>query len=352
MASLRDLDLQASYHKGRDDIAGDFYLPCVAASVRYDRAVGFFNSAIYSLAWPSLSSFVAGDGRMRVICSPVLLPEDVDALEKGYQDRVEATVGERLKGEIIALAASNQMRRATAVLASLVSLGVLELKIAFVGLEGGRRLFHDKVGIFHDSSGDAVAFKGSMNETWSGLSLDGNLESVDVFVSWEAPREAKRVRDEVDYFEELWRNVYPGTRVAAFPEVAREQLLSYSEPDRWREIADELSGEISEASNRSPDPPVGPRRVPRPHQVEALKSWHQQGRRGILEHATGSGKTFTALCAIRESLGLEEVALIVVPSELLLQQWDLEVRETLRDLDPALLLCGGGHDRWRRKRAG
>ena len=58
MRGLAALPLKTEYRKGRDDIAKDFYLPCMNVADLYDRAVGFFNSAIYVLAWPSLKTFV------------------------------------------------------------------------------------------------------------------------------------------------------------------------------------------------------------------------------------------------------------------------------------------------------
>lgn len=66
-----------------------------------------------------------------------------------------------------------------------------------------------------------------------------------------------------------------------------------------------------------------------------------------MEHATGSGKTFTALCAIRDSLGRKEIPIILVPSDLLLIQWYKELRQTFRDLDIHILLCGGSNNRWK-----
>src|SRR5690606_10916815 len=98
------------------------------------------------------------------------------------------------------------------VLAALVALEIIDFKIAWVSPHAGakpRRLFHDKLGLFRDSAGDIVAFKGSMNETWAGLALDGNLESVDVFLSWESDRERDRVAEEVNYFERLWNGDFP-----------------------------------------------------------------------------------------------------------------------------------------------
>ena len=69
MGTLRELPLKQAYHKPEDDIAHAFYLPCLAAAQIYDRAVGYFSSAIYVLAWPSLREFVASGGKIRLICS-------------------------------------------------------------------------------------------------------------------------------------------------------------------------------------------------------------------------------------------------------------------------------------------
>lgn len=70
MTTLKDLQIKQAYHKPEDDIADAFYLPCMAAAHTYDRAVGYFSSAIYALAWPSLREFVDNGGTIRLICSP------------------------------------------------------------------------------------------------------------------------------------------------------------------------------------------------------------------------------------------------------------------------------------------
>ena len=94
---LSDLLLKTSYHKGEDDIAGDFYLPCMTQASTYDRAVGYFRSTIFLLAWPALRQFVNAGGRMRVLCSQVLSDVDVAALQEGYSARVDSEIGARLE---------------------------------------------------------------------------------------------------------------------------------------------------------------------------------------------------------------------------------------------------------------
>jgi len=351
MSQLASLNILPVYIRGQNDIASEFYLPCMERAIRYDRAVGFFSSTIYIIAWPALKDFVRRGGRMRIICSPLLTEEDKEALTQGYLARVEEETAKRLAEEIRQLLASPFLEKPARVLASLVAIGVIEVKIAYMGEADARhrKLFHDKVGIIQDECGNTVVFKGSMNETYAGLSCDGNLESVDVFVSWGGDRDLQRIKTEIDYFNRLWENKYPSVTVRDFPSIAREELYSIADADQWPDLVDEILKEMKTAKQLSGDAKSG--RTPRPHQVQALTAWMARGRRGIFEHATGSGKTFTALCAIRDSLSRGEVPIILVPSRLLLSQWMREIRETLSDIDVQVLPCGDGHVHWKEGRA-
>jgi superfamily II DNA or RNA helicase len=209
-----------------------------------------------------------------------------------------------------------------------------------------RRLFHDKVGLLSD--GDArVVFKGSMNETWPGLAIDGNLESVDVFVSWGGQRERERIEEETEYFNRLWNNDWPGVTTRPLPDSTRADIISAADAARWPEYVDEICIELENAAGWSPEANRPGGRRPRPHQLQALEAWTEAGRRGILEHATASGKTFTALCAINDAIRRGEIPLVLVPSDLLLTQWQGELRETFSPIGLQLLLCGAGHDAWR-----
>ena len=349
MSGLASLPLKTDYRKGRDDIARDFYLPCMRIAVRYDRAVGFFNSAIYIIAWPSLKDFVARRGKMRLICSPVLPAHDIEAIETGYSKRFEDDNADKLLEDIRYMLSTPYLHKPTTVLATLIAIEVVDVRIAFMKRTSRHEhLFHDKLGLFHDDVGNVVAFKGSMNETWAGLSADGNLESVDIFLSWEHAREAKRVTEHEAYFDALWENrcEAEGVTVRKFPDIARAELVSAADANKWPELVDEICREI-EAADRFETRETGGGKMLRPHQSSALQIWEAQGRRGILEHATGSGKTFTAICAIRDALQRHEVPLILVPSELLLDQWYRELDDNLTDIKPQILRCGAGHSKWR-----
>lgn len=203
---LRDINLRLSYSKERgDDIARDFYIPCVSSSIRYDRATGYFGSTIYIIAWSCLKSFVLNEGKMRIICSPYLTEPDRKAINEGYNKDAK----ERLLKDFESIFGKSVLTSPERVLACLIAKGTIDIKIA-IGNEDPNRLFHDKIGIFADGK-DLVTFRGSMNETFKGLSDDGNFESIDVFKTWGDNSEYERCNEIEKEFTRIWNN--EGTRV-------------------------------------------------------------------------------------------------------------------------------------------
>ena len=339
-----------SYNKAEHDIADMFYLPCMRLSRYYDRISGYFGSTIYIIAWDALREFIENGGKMRLICSPYVSDEDAAALASGYSAKNDELLAESLSKEVQALFHDPFISAPAKLLAYMISKDIIDVKIAIpTGNESpsARRLFHDKVGIFTDSEGNKVGFRGSMNETYKGLSSDGNMESIDVFPNWLDGRDAERVNDASAFFERLWSESVPGIVVYPFPNASKEILQAKAEGVKWRELLDEIHVEESKAKKWKPSHHAGSR-TPRPHQVNALEAWVKNNRRGILEHATGSGKTFTAMCAIHDAFKRNEVVLVLVPSRDLLKQWDRELRETLLEDKIYYLLCGDNNNEWKK----
>ncbi|PCL91877.1 DEAD/DEAH box helicase family protein [Paenibacillus lautus] len=347
---LKSFDFKTAYNKADHDIAGDFYLPCMRSATSYDRISGYFGSTIYIIAWEALKEFIANKGRMRIICSPYISDEDQKALSEGYSARNNIILANSIKEEVDDLFASPTLSAPARLLAYLVSTDVIDIKIAVVGdmtSANVKRLFHDKVGIFTDNIGNAVGFRGSMNETFKGLSSDGNIESIDVFPNWVGDRDKSRVEDAQEMFERLWGNFVEDVTIFEFPTAAKEILNNIAKDCNWEQLLNEIQVIENASQKWKPDKKPGGN-PPRPHQVEALEAWVKNGRRGILEHATGSGKTFTAMCAIRDSLEQHETVLVLVPSRDLLNQWYSELRKTITELDIFYLLCGDGNNEWKR----
>ncbi|MGO9958130.1 MAG: DEAD/DEAH box helicase family protein, partial [Solirubrobacteraceae bacterium] len=330
MGSLRAVRLIPRYSTGQNDLIREFFVPCLQQAGRYDRAVGYFSSTFYALIRLPLADFADRQGRIRILCSPHLSAEDIQGIRDGYQDRaLEASVVRDLDR----LESDDVGRAAAGLLGTLIAIGVIELKLAFNRTQRG--IFHDKVGIFTDTDGDQVSFTGSANETWAAWSGLMNHESFHAFTSW-TTEGAAHVKGDVDSFDRLWRNDETTVEVVDFPEVARDRLVEKADPAGVEAAQEELDRQLSTGRLRP---------TLRNHQQHALDGWQAAGHRGIFEHATGSGKTITALSCIALAVEQERPVLVTVPSRTLLRQWRTEINAFFSGVP--VLLAGDGHDGWK-----
>lgn len=328
---LSDLPLSSQYRTGEMDPVAGLYRPCLSLSEEYKRAVGYFRSSVFLVIGKTTVDFARRGGKMRLVCSPSIERADEASITEGYASREEG-VEKKLLRELDLLLAQDKTSYRTRILATLVATGVLEIRIAYRPEAQG--LYHEKIGLFKDGVGNTVSFLGSANETWNGWHFLGNHEALEVFCSWKGSSESERVERHDQYFERLWLGLVNGVETVEFPEACRRKLVSASLGN-----ADDIDvSQLEESESNT-------RRKPLTHQSGALEAWAQAGKKGILEHATGSGKTFTAILAIKEHIEKGKPALVLVPSRLLLEQWALELRDELPQ--SALMLAGAGHIRWK-----
>lgn len=346
---LSDFEFKGSYNRIDDDIAGDFYIPCMMNSISYDRISGFFGSTIYVIAWKALKAFLSNAGTMRIICSPIISPEDVAAMEEGNAAQNDDLLAQALERELEEITQDENLDLPSRLLSCLIANGTIKIKIAVVNKNGHpniKALFHDKIGIFYDAEGNRVGFRGSFNETFKGLSNDGNIESTDVFQSWDGGKELERIETSANLFERIWKNkVRESVAVYEIPEAINKKILQNADKKDIDQLLDEIKVRVSAEERWKPDPKG---RTPRKHQVRALNDWENHSRRGVLKHATGSGKTFTAICAIADALKRGETVLVLVPSKELLYQWRIDLEKSISTQDINFLLCGDGNNTWRK----
>jgi len=330
LGNLADLALDAHYRTGERDPVSGFYWPCLDAAATYDRAVGYFRSSIFAIVGQPFLSFARRGGKVRLICSPSITEQDAQAIASGYAQRDE-TVEKAVARDVDALLSDPASGYQAKLLATFIKFGTLDIKVAV--RTGGNGIYHEKIGIFGDGQGHRVSFVGSANETWSAWHADGNHESVEVFRSWLSADEGSRVRAHKEHFERLWKGDAPGVDTFDFPEAQRRKLLTAAAPG-----LDDPEIDVPEVAGLT-------RRKLLPHQATAITLWEQAGRRGVFEHATGSGKTFTAIGAIKKHLATGQPAIVMVPSQLLLDQWKREVLQEIPDA--SILMAGGGHAKWK-----
>lgn len=327
--SLSDNTFQAQYRTNEDDLIGDFYRPALSTSVLYERAVGYFRSSVYLIIGDSTVQFAKLGGKIKLLCSPSMSKEDVESISQGHEIRARHAE-DRLREDLAELLRGDETRLHTQILATLVAANSLEVRIALRPTASG--IYHEKIGIFSDRSGNAVSFIGSANETWNGWHSSGNHEAIEVFRSWSDRSEFDRVSNHRNYFSRLWEGKVPGVDVIELPEAVRQDLIQHS-------LGSLETVNLLPAADTSPPKS----RKPMKHQIEAIAAWNGNDRRGVLEHATGSGKTFLALTAMKDHLDTGPV-LILVPSSLLLKQWAQEAAEEYPGA--TVLKCGAGYNTW------
>lgn len=342
--SFKSLSLKEEYRTGQDNLVTDFYHPCLEKSFLYQRSVGYFSSTVFLLIGPEIIEFAKKGGKIQLICSPSLSAGDIQALEQGYSNYEQWASNEALD-TINTLFRDEKIIKNTEALATLIKLNVMEVKLAFRKNSVG--IYHEKLGILSGAD-EKVSFKGSVNETWSGWHERGNYESLDIFCSWIKGRDERQVSRHTQYFERLWNNNIEELEVISFPDVAKNRLeekaLNSLEDIDVDSLTDYFSvGNKHEKSKTSKSPNE---RKPLPHQLDALEGWQRQGCKGILEHATGSGKTFTALTALKSHLANDGVAIVIVPDRLLHRQWAEEIKQEISDI--TILKAGDGHIRWKK----
>ena len=85
--SFKDIEIKQEYRSFNDNMVEDFYYPLLSKAKLYERAVGFFSSTALIEISKGISGLVENGGKIRLIASPKLSGEDVEAIEKGLQQR-------------------------------------------------------------------------------------------------------------------------------------------------------------------------------------------------------------------------------------------------------------------------
>jgi DNA phosphorothioation system restriction enzyme len=309
---LADLPLRMSYRSDEQDLLEEFYIPCLAVSVVYSRAVGFFSSSSLTVAAKGLHVFLRGGGIMRLVASPLMSMEDVEAIRTGYATRSvveEQALVRELEGDF-----EHLVKKRLELLAWLIQYNRLDIKIASCDKLDQPGIYHEKIGIFHDGE-DFVAFTGSPNESSSGLV--GNFESIDVYCSWRSS-DSTRAWEKKEHFDRLWEDRTTRLRVYSFPDACKQSLLRFRGYEQPRHDPEMILTEIG------PGIPTIPSNIQlRPYQEAVIRNWCSANHRGTLKMATGSGKTITALgalTALYQTLDVKAV-IVVVPFKHLVMQW-------------------------------
>ena len=345
-------NVKTKYETPGSSLGADFIRPALAECVLYRRETGWFRSSALRVWAGSIINVIENDNiKIEIIAYPeidqtlyrslkdTLSQEEKDQKLKEHREKI------LLKALTVESNSENHTKEVGKYIGELLSylIATKKLEIKFVTLvdeedwkivddDSEGALTHIKRGYFEFPCGTHLSFTGSANESLGGLMKQG--EAFYVFDSRHDGYKltAQDIKDDVDV---TWN----------------ENKVGY----RTHKISKKLLKEIKKIAPRNkPKKPVGltPESNPAPeitadsetiainqsilrkeinlrdHQRDVLDDWVKKSFKGIVEHATGSGKTITGIFAIKEFFDRGGTnVILIVPSNLLQDQWREEIED-------------------------
>lgn len=346
--SLREINYpeDLEYSSDGKKIPLEFYLDVLPNSNQIYLKLGYFSSkAIQVLAY-GFAQFIHNGGHIKIITNHFLYKQDKELLSISNEEITESNdiIESKYLSDIewVNEKLSNENSHLLDCLKLLVKMNRLE--VIPVMLKPGR-MAHYKQGIFSDKLGNKVLMDGSCNFTANGLLQ--NAETISVYRSWGSEAENCKIRskqinidsivsknsDLYDYLgpEHILDAIVSIGRDKDLDELLNDELTLFNSVDNTNlvSVLEKYRKKLVEKIEIYKETPRFPfAEGPREYQKEALDNWIASNKQGIFAMATGTGKTITAInCLLHECLEVGYYqAIILVPSQALLEQWYSEVR--------------------------
>lgn len=298
--NYKDLNIKISYKSVGEESLSTFINPLLACTKIYRRSVGFFTSSALNFIGDGIISLARHENSKIMLCtSPRLNDEDIQAIKAGYDARelLERQTNAELEDALDDISDEN-----VEMLYMLIKEGILDIKI--VWKKTG--MYHDKLAVLDDYSGNRVAFVGSANETGSGY--NDNYEKIRVYKSWTDTE--GRIDDEINEFLSIWNDNNEFLKVFDFSKAFEKKVLE--------RVNNGSKKKQFEKKNKYDM---------RDYQKEAKENWIKNGCKGFFVMATGTGKTITSLYTVKDLIENNKVfTIIAVPYKHLVNQWYEDVK--------------------------
>lgn len=272
-----------------------------------------------------MEDFIKNNGKMNLVTSIILSDEDYNKI-KETEENPEKIIEKQFIKDLNNIKESFIKDHLSALAWMLVQ-GNLEIKVAYPTTFNG--LFHPKVGILKDSENNIITFSGSDNETEKGWTE--NIEEFKVFQSWKNGHEQFIIED-ITSFEKYWKDWATKTKVIDMPKAIKEELIQLA-PDDIEDLnlKDKYSINTYSKNLKTKKDKSKNHFDFRDYQYEAMNAWFDNNKKGILEMATGTGKTCTAIGCL-ERLKKEHIhnnkpllTIIACPTSVLVEQWEKDI---------------------------
>ena len=302
--NYKDLEISKRYiSKGNNNITDSFLNPVLKCTKIYKRSVGFFSSKVLETIMDGVVALSRNEGKINLIASPKLSEQDIQAIELGYANKEDKVIKVFLDDFQKELEKLNDV--SLQFLAEIIAKGILDIKIAITDQNG---IYHDKLGILEDFSGNKIVFYGSPNSSYSGYRA--NYEKIRVTKGWEN-NSYDIIEDEEREFDNLWNQKNEYVQVYSFSESAKKNILK----------------QVEYRKNKKKSESAEPIQL-RDYQIKAIDAWQNNNFHGFFVMATGTGKTWTAIYSAKRLIEFKEVLItICAPYKHLVKQWEEDVKK-------------------------
>lgn len=377
-------NVKTKYETPGSSLGKDFIRPALAECILYRRETGWFRSSALRVWAGSLIDVLQNDNiKIEIIAYPEIdqtlfrsLKDTLSAEEKAkkLEEHRETILLKALTVQSNAEKHTPEVGRYIGELLSyLIASKKLEIKfVTLVNEENWKivednaevegELTHIKRGYFKFSCGTYLSFTGSANESLGGLMKQGEVFYVydsrqdsyklpaadiknDVDITWDEKKVGYKTHKISSKLLKKIKKIAPSSKPK------RPFIESLDKTEENHEVHQDLNQDEKFPIKLQPDSTEEIKETfeLRPHQEKVLKNWILNDYKGIVQHATGSGKTITGIYAVKhffEKVGGTN-AIIIVPSTILQDQWMNEILEHIPDAD--LYRIGGriGSSSWK-----
>jgi superfamily II DNA or RNA helicase len=298
------------YRSGEHDIGKDFIDPSFSCCSVYKRSGSYFTSNALR-SWASKLPHILNDRdiEIQLIITPQLSKKDFEALKivkeiMEQKEKLQMICDNLILNAIEFSKDPDNEKHQIDLFIALVASEKLIIKFAIPEHVSSPGIYHEKIGIFEFPWKDKIVFIGSVNETKGGHT--DNFESVSVYRDWK-DSDKERVNKFSGWFDEMWSPIKDteGLTILDLSEKALKKVKVISKRKKPNQSLDKWR-----------------------HQQKALEKFLDI-RHGILEMATGTGKTRTSLKIATELIKKDEISSLIIctSGNDLLDQWYLEILE-------------------------
>ncbi|WP_440677406.1 DEAD/DEAH box helicase family protein [Candidatus Pelagibacter sp. HIMB1587] len=345
-----------------DNLGKDFYSPCLENCKQYKRMTGEFRSSVIFDWGKALLKILDNEDEkciVKIIANPSLNAFDAEALKKTIEmkdDNFWNEISDKIYEDAKLLVNKDLEKQderdiKLKIFAYLVAKKKLILKFGFPRHIENPGMFHWKKGMFYFDEGLKVGFNGGPNESHGGH--ERNIEGIDVFTNING--EDVHINDFEYKFDLAWDDKAPGFQTKPLSKKTLDKI-TLEAPKSKKEIQNIIKKAFEKNKDTLGDL-LDEDQIKKLKQIGSIKEeenelkenylevkdekwrFQQKAREkfikakcGILEMATGTGKTRTALSIVTQLIKDKEINNIIIQLEKdnLISQWEKNIREWLK----------------------